>query len=84
MLSFTIFSFIHPSPFTIHHSPFTGPMPETIIQVENLSKYNHLGVVGTGTLSHDLNCACAKLRGKPDDGGAALLNRKDFKPKEFS
>ncbi|MCX5829843.1 MAG: ABC transporter ATP-binding protein [Deltaproteobacteria bacterium] len=41
-------------------------MSDIVIQVENLSKYYNLGVVGTGTLSHDLNRAWAKLRGKPD------------------
>ena len=43
-----------------------APMTDTVIQVENLSKLYLLGVVGTGTLSHDLNRAWAKLRGKPD------------------
>lgn len=41
-------------------------MSDTVIQVENLSKFYRLGLVGTGTLSHDLNRAWAKLRGKPD------------------
>jgi len=41
-------------------------MSDIVIQVENLSKYYRLGLVGTGTLSHDLNRAWAKLRGKPD------------------
>jgi lipopolysaccharide transport system ATP-binding protein len=37
-----------------------------VIQVENLSKTYDLGLVGTGTLSKDLNRGWAKLRGKPD------------------
>ena len=37
-----------------------------VIQVENLSKTYDLGLVGTGTLSKDLNRTWAKLRGKPD------------------
>ncbi len=38
----------------------------TVISVENLSKQYHLGTIGTGTLSHDLNRWWAHLRGKPD------------------
>ncbi len=38
----------------------------TAIQFENISKQYRLGEVGTGTLSHDLHRAWAKLRGKPD------------------
>jgi len=37
-----------------------------VIQVENLSKTYDLGLVGTGTLSKDINRGWAKLRGKPD------------------
>ena len=37
-----------------------------VIKVENLSKMYDLGLVGTGTLSRDLNRTWAKLRGKPD------------------
>jgi len=36
------------------------------IKIENVSKQYRLGEVGTGTLSHDLHRAWAKLRGKPD------------------
>lgn len=36
------------------------------IQFENVSKQYRLGEVGTGTLSHDLHRAWAKLRGKSD------------------
>lgn len=39
---------------------------DTVIKIENLSKEYQLGVVGTGTLSHDLNRIWAKLRGKED------------------
>jgi lipopolysaccharide transport system ATP-binding protein len=38
----------------------------TVIKVENLSKMYDLGLIGTGTLSKDLNRAWAKLQGKPD------------------
>jgi lipopolysaccharide transport system ATP-binding protein len=41
-------------------------MSDVVIQVENLSKFYRLGVVNTGTLSHDLNRWWARLRGKPD------------------
>ena len=36
------------------------------IEIENLSKVYNLGLVGTGTLSKDLNRTWAKLLGKPD------------------
>ena len=41
-------------------------MSETVIKVENLSKQYRLGVVGTGTISHDLNRWWYKVRGKKD------------------
>lgn len=37
-----------------------------VIKIENLGKQYRLGVIGTGTLSHDLNRWWAKLRGKED------------------
>jgi lipopolysaccharide transport system ATP-binding protein len=37
-----------------------------VIEVENLSKLYDLGLVGTGTLSKDLNRAWAKITGKSD------------------
>lgn len=39
---------------------------ETILKVENLSKQYRLGLVGTGTISHDFNRFIAKIRGKED------------------
>ena len=36
------------------------------IRFEDISKQYRLGEVGTGTLSHDLHRAWAKMRGKPD------------------
>lgn len=39
---------------------------DTVIQIENLSKLYRLGVVSTGTISHDLNRMWAKIRGKED------------------
>ncbi|AHJ96396.1 ABC transporter ATP-binding protein [Hymenobacter swuensis] len=41
-------------------------MSDIAIQVENLGKLYRLGEIGTGTLSHDLNRAWARLRGKED------------------
>lgn len=38
----------------------------TVIQVENLSKYYRLGLIGGGTLREDLHRWWAKLRGQPD------------------
>ncbi len=37
-----------------------------ILKIENISKQYRLGMVGTGTLSHDLNRFWAKIRGKED------------------
>ncbi|VXC31254.1 conserved hypothetical protein [Flavobacterium sp. 9AF] len=41
-------------------------MKNIILKVENISKQYRLGVVGTGTLSHDLNRFWHKIRGKED------------------
>ena len=41
-------------------------MSDTVIKVENLSKQYRLGLVGTGTLSHDLNRWWHRVRGKED------------------
>lgn len=41
-------------------------MSDTVIKVENLSKQYRLGVVGTGTITHDLNRWWQKVRGKED------------------
>ena len=41
-------------------------MSDVAIRVENLGKLYRLGEIGTGTLSHDLNRAWARLRGKED------------------
>src|SRR5690554_1639452 len=38
----------------------------TILKAENISKQYRLGLVGTGTLSHDLNRFWHKVRGKED------------------
>lgn len=40
--------------------------PNIAISAANISKQYRLGEVGTGTISHDLNRAWAKLRGKED------------------
>ena len=39
---------------------------DVILKVENVSKQYRLGLVGTGTISHDLNRFFAKIRGKED------------------
>ena len=39
---------------------------DVVIKVENLSKQYRLGIIGTGTLSHDLNRWWAGIRGKED------------------
>jgi len=41
-------------------------MSDVSIKVEDLSKQYRLGLVGTGTISHDLNRWWARLRGKED------------------
>ena len=39
---------------------------DVILKVENLSKQYRLGIVGTGTISHDFNRFLARIRGKED------------------
>lgn len=39
---------------------------DVVIKIENLSKQYRLGLVGTGSLGHDINRWWARLRGKPD------------------
>ena len=39
-------------------------MNKVILKIENISKQYRLGLVGTGTISHDLNRFWAKIRGK--------------------
>jgi lipopolysaccharide transport system ATP-binding protein len=41
-------------------------MSDIVIQVEDVSKCYRLGVIGTGTLAHDLNRWWARVRGRPD------------------
>ena len=41
-------------------------MSDIILKVENISKQYRLGLVGTGTISHDLNRWWSKVRGKDD------------------
>lgn len=41
-------------------------MGRAVIKVENISKQYRLGVIGTGTFSHDLNRFWSRLRGKED------------------
>ena len=39
---------------------------ESVLKIENVSKQYRLGLVGTGTLSHDLNRWWSRIRGKED------------------
>lgn len=41
-------------------------MSDTVIKVEHVSKQYRLGQVGTGSLSHDINRAWHRMRGKED------------------
>jgi len=41
-------------------------MSNTILKVSNINKQYRLGLVGTGTLSHDLSRWWHKIRGKED------------------
>ncbi len=41
-------------------------MSQVVIKVEDVSKQYRLGLVGTGTLSHDINRMWARMRGKED------------------
>jgi len=41
-------------------------MSKIVLKAENISKQYRLGQLGTGTISHDLNRAWAKMRGKED------------------
>ena len=41
-------------------------MSDIVIKVENISKLYHLGQIGTGTLTEDLNRWWARVRGKED------------------
>jgi lipopolysaccharide transport system ATP-binding protein len=41
-------------------------MSDTVISVENVSKYYRLGLIGGGTLRADVDRWWARVRGKPD------------------
>jgi len=41
-------------------------MSETVISIENISKYYRLGLIGSSTIRNDLNCWWHRVRGKPD------------------
>ena len=59
----------------------TPPYMSVVIQVEHLSKYYRLGLIGGGTLREDVNRWWANLRGQPDPllriGESDHGNRKD-------
>jgi len=41
-------------------------MPDSVISIENVSKQYRLGIIGTGTISHDLNRWWHLIRGRED------------------
>ena len=49
----------------------------SVIQIENLWKEYRLGVIGHGTLAHDLQSWWARVRGKEDPNGIIALRLKD-------
>ncbi|MCC1484915.1 ABC transporter ATP-binding protein [Winogradskyella immobilis] len=58
-------------------------MKETILKIENISKQYRLGLVGTGTLSHDLNRFWHRVRGKEDPYlKVGAVNKRSAKAKE--
>ena len=50
-------------------------MAETVIKIENLYKEYRLGVIGHGTLYHDLQCWWARVQGKEDPN--SLIGHED-------
>lgn len=59
-------------------------MSKTVIKIENVSKLYKLGLVGTGTLSHDINRWWQLLRGKQDPYlKVGQLNDKSVKGGDF-
>ncbi len=68
-LTVYLFNRLIDSNLTVNNSTFqrfNKKMPQPIIKIENLSKMYRLGVVGTGTLSHDLKRWYYKMRGRED------------------
>ncbi|TXK74495.1 ABC transporter ATP-binding protein [Mesonia sp. HuA40] len=58
-------------------------MSDIILKAENISKQYRLGLVGTGTLSHDLNRLWHQLRGKDDPyAKVGAVNDRSAKAKE--
>jgi len=58
-------------------------MSEVILKAENISKQYRLGLVGTGTLSHDLNRVWHQIRGKGDPyAKVGAVNDRSSKAKE--
>jgi lipopolysaccharide transport system ATP-binding protein len=59
-------------------------MSDIVIKFEDVSKQYRLGVVGTGTLSHDLNRFIAKVRGKDDPSRkVGVANRLDVSDGDY-
>lgn len=58
-------------------------MDNIILKAENISKQYRLGVVGTGTLSHDINRFWHKIRGKEDPySKIGAVNNRSVKSEE--
>lgn len=56
-------------------------MQDTVIKIDNLKKRYRLGLIGSGTLSEDLQSWWAKIRGKEDPN--QKLDAKVFEQKDF-
>lgn len=56
---------------------------DIILRINNISKQYRLGIVGTGTISHDLNRFWARIRGKEDPYlKVGAVNQRDVSAKE--
>ena len=59
-------------------------MSNTVLKIENVSKQYRLGLIGTGTISHDINRWLHKIRGKEDPYiKIGEINRKDIKGGDY-
>lgn len=56
-------------------------MQETVIKIDNLKKKYHLGVIGSGTLSQDIQSWVAKRRGKEDPN--QVIGKKNSEKMDF-
>ena len=59
-------------------------MSNTVLKIENVSKQYRLGLIGTGTISHDINRWLHKIRGKEDPYiKIGEINRRDIKGGDY-